>query len=650
MKKVCIFLIISLINVFTIFGQNTPFSKGVNLTGWFEATNAHQIEFTKYTRQDLINIKNLGCDVFRLPIKMHDMTSGAPDYTIDPLLFYLLDQVVNWAEELGINIILDNHTIEASGSTPLNIDETLIPVWKQMAAHYKNRSNLIFYEILNEPQGITDAEWSLIQQDVIDAIRTIDEQHTIIVGPANWNDAGSLQHMPVFSDTNLIYTFHFYDPHLFTHQGAGWITPSLEDFTNLPFPYNQSTMPAKPAELAGTWLENQYDDYATVGTVEALTNKLDMAVNFKTARNVPLFCGELGVLRSNCDEASRINWYEAVCSYLTANSISWTMWDYQGIFGLFKKNTAELYNHDINVPLCTTLGLTAPAQSPYVKKPDTTGFDIYNDYLTQGHFKNVPYNEGSVDFYSNDTPTEGQFCIKWSNFIQYSFMGIYYRTVRDLSYLADNNYALDFWVRGDTPGTNFDIRFIDNKTVDQGDHPWRMSSTINESYGTWDGAWRNIRIPLSEFSESGSFDGQWYPAQGDFDWSMIERIEIVAENQDLTGANFWFDDIRIVPTQVPTSVSKGIISKKESGNELFQNYPNPLTNRTFIDYQIGEKGPVSLKIYNSQGTVIALLVDEIKTSGRHTAMFETTHLPAGIYFYRMETKNGVSTKRMVKTE
>ena len=52
-----------------------------------------------------------------------------------------------------------------------NVDKVLVPIWTQMAEHYKGRSARLYYEILNEPHGIADARWGQIQQKVIDAIR-----------------------------------------------------------------------------------------------------------------------------------------------------------------------------------------------------------------------------------------------------------------------------------------------------------------------------------------------------------------------------------------------------------------------------------------------------------------------------------------------
>ena len=144
-----------------------------------------QIQFTKFTKQDFINIKRLICDVIRLPINLHHMTSGLPNYIIDPLFFYFLDQIIDWAEELELHLILDNHTFDPAESKNPGIVYALIPVWTQIAQRYKDRSTYLYYEVLNEPHGISDVKWNEIQQEVVEAIREVDRKHTIIVGPAD---------------------------------------------------------------------------------------------------------------------------------------------------------------------------------------------------------------------------------------------------------------------------------------------------------------------------------------------------------------------------------------------------------------------------------------------------------------------------------
>ena len=235
------------------WSAEAPFRRGVNLTNWLQAPSAQNVHFAKFGRADFAQIQQLGCDVVRLPINLHAMTSGPPDYRIDPLLYDLLDQIADWADELGLHLILDNHTFDPAVSTSPDIGDVLVPVWTQLAAHFAAHPAQLYYEILNEPHGISDAAWNAIQQQVIDAIRQVDQQHAIVVGPSNWNSFRNLQRMPVFADDNLVYTFHFYEPFVFTHQGASWSNPSLVPLRGVPFPYERARMPALPPSLQGTW-------------------------------------------------------------------------------------------------------------------------------------------------------------------------------------------------------------------------------------------------------------------------------------------------------------------------------------------------------------------------------------------------------------
>ena len=346
--------------VYTDTESTEPFKRGVNLTNWLQTSSVQQIDFTKFTKQDFINIKSLGCDVIRLPINLHYMTKGEPDYTIDPLLYYYLDQIIDWAEELELHLILDNHSFNTAVDTSTDIGDILIPMWTQMAQYYKDRSTYVYYEVLNEPHGISDMMWNQIQQQVIDAIRAVDQTHTIIVGPAGLNSYDNLQFMPEYEDDNLIYTFHFYDPFLFTHQGASWTDPSLELLAGVPFPYDAGDIPDCPPELQNSWVKGALENYQKTGTMEHVKDLIDIAVDFQTIRDVTLFCGELGVYKPNSNDQDRIYWYNIVRNYLEEKGIPWTMWDYKGDFGLFKQGTNELFEYDLNIPLVEALGFTAP--------------------------------------------------------------------------------------------------------------------------------------------------------------------------------------------------------------------------------------------------------------------------------------------------
>jgi endoglucanase len=630
----CLFIVSTL-------SAQTPFSRGVNLTGWFQAGNVRQIQFSKYTKQDFIQIKSLGCDVVRLPINLHFMTNGAPGYIIDPLFFDFLDQAVDWAEESQIHLLLDNHTFDPAVNTDPSVEGILLKVWPQMAEHFKNRSNYVYYEMLNEPHGITTAAWCQIQLKVINAIRAIDTKHTIVVGPSGFNGYTELANMPVYADKNLIYTFHFYDPFMFTHQGASW-TGNMQDLAGVPFPYVASRMPAMPASAKGTWVESSLNNYKNDGTVTKVKQLLDIAVNFKTSRNINLFCGEFGVYIPNSPHADRVYWYDVVRRYLEEKGISWTTWDYQGGFGLFEKGTNEMFDYDLDTEILQSLNLNIPPQQEYVLLPDTKPFNIYTDYIGHSIFESSNTGNGTIDFYSSTQPQTGKYSIYWTGSNQYAGPGFDMKPDKDLSKLVANNYELDFWVRGDSPGTKFQVRFIDTKSTVAGDHPWRISYTIDATRVTWNGTWQHVKIPLKNFMETGSWDNAWYNPEGKFDWKAVDRLEFVSEFGAIGTQKIWFDEIIINGT--PFTSTQGISEISEFKAVA---YPNPLKEGTTIEYNLPEAGTVYVSVYNLAGQKLTTLIDVRQTQGKHQLNWTPGNFDDGIYFCRISSFEKTAVLKLV---
>jgi len=520
-----------------------PFSKGVNFTGWFESNSAGGIPFTKYTEQDFKDAKTLGVEIIRLPVKMHNMTSGAPNYTLDPLLVKFLKMAVDWAEKYEIYIIIDNHSFDPVLPTSPDIDKILIPVWEQVARLFKDRGRYVLYEVLNEPHGIGDARWGEIQGKTVEAIRRIDQKHTIIVGGTDYNSIGKLSAIPKYTDTNLIYTFHFYDPHVFTHQGATWGEPSMASLKNVPFPYSREKMPRVPAVLMGTWLETAMARYPYESAPSTLYATLNKVVAFSKERNVPVFCGEFGVFMIQSPKEDRVTWYKIVADALDRRNIPRTSWDYYGGFGVFNSERGS-FNHDLNVEVARAMGFTPPVQLERTVQTLNNGFVVYDDY-PNSKYVTAGYWGDDVDFSMYDTNSaQGEFSIRWGNMSRYdAFYFDLDSSLKDFSSLVKDGFCLEFKARTQKPAS-FDARFLNSEA----NTPWRMRYTINEKILPADGKWHTIRIPFAEMSEHGAWMNtaqKWLSPEGKFSWKDIQRIEFDSEHSDLKGVYIWFDDIKI---------------------------------------------------------------------------------------------------------
>ena len=87
-----------------------------------------------------------------------------------------------------------------------------------------------------------------------------------------------------------------------------------------------------------------------------------------------------------------------------------------------------------------------------------------------------------------------------------------------------------------------------------------------------------------------------------------------------------------------------------SSFSLEQNYPNPFNPSTSISYTVptsGEALHVTLKVYNSIGKEVAVLVNKEQPAGKYQVSFNASALPSGVYTYAIKSGNFNSTRKMI---
>jgi hypothetical protein len=85
---------------------------------------------------------------------------------------------------------------------------------------------------------------------------------------------------------------------------------------------------------------------------------------------------------------------------------------------------------------------------------------------------------------------------------------------------------------------------------------------------------------------------------------------------------------------------------------LSQNYPNPFNPATTIRFGVKESGHVSLRIYDVNGRLVRVLVDERREPGRYEERWDglddaSRETASGIFFYRLVAGSFEETKKMV---
>ena len=553
MKRTAVFLF-AFVLCTVVFAQNNvprtnkalPFNKGINLTVWMEYSRMNTL---MYGRKDFENIKSLGVEVVRLPVWFEIWNDGAPGYKVSDECWHLLDNAVDWCEELEMSIIIDFHN-DCNGTSKTNpkIEQVLLKVWPQVAERYKNRGGFILYEIMNEPHfssGNIDSDikkWGKIQGNVLKAIREIDQKHYVVVGGGDWNSIDSMLKLPDYKDEKLVYNFHDYSPFLFTHQGAGWT--DINRMKNIPFPYSKEKMPPLPKNPtnAEKW---SYQNYEKDSSEEKLVAPLNKAVEFANKKNACLMCNEFGVYMPYADVEERANWYRLKLGWMDERGICRISWDYMGDMGLFVSSAENRFPEDLNVPVVTSMGYKIPdgkSESWMSLAKKTGDYTLYKDGDT-----GLLRTHASADIKGSFSYVEREGekpVIYLSQINRYGELSFSFGETSDFSALKDDGARLEFFIKSSDRNLDLSVYFRDDESKI---FPWRASTSVKAGSFKADGQWHKVSVPLKSLNDIGGWTSvtDWKNGEGKFSWQLVDSL-VFQNNDKESTAGFYLKDIRIV--------------------------------------------------------------------------------------------------------
>lgn len=216
-----------------------------------------------------------------------------------------------------------------------------------------------FWKILNEPELKDPYRWYGIETKLANAIRGAAPEHTIIATGARWSDNDDLLFLDPVRDTNVIYTFHFYESHIFTHQGATWGDSYWHYLSGVPYPSNPENVQAVALQLDDPAHRLRVIRYGTDRwNASRIDNEIAQVADWASHWDVPVICNEFGVYRKNADPKDRAAWLTDVRSSLEKHNIGWTMWDYDGGFDVVNRVNRVAVPDELTVK---ALGRTVPA-------------------------------------------------------------------------------------------------------------------------------------------------------------------------------------------------------------------------------------------------------------------------------------------------
>ena len=364
---------ITLVSAQTATSSSVPAARlahirhGINLSAWFAQvydpkgyTKEHFQNWT--TSADIALIKSAGFDHVRLSVNPQPMMDAGHRRGGTEEYFGYLDAAVKMILDAGLAVEIDMHPdsdFKARLAKEDDFVQRFADYWNMVAKHYASWDrDRLFFEILNEPEMRDAYRWYGVEAKLTAAIRRGAPANTIIAAGARWDDDNDMVFLEPLADTNVIYVFHFYEPHIFTHQGATWGSyywTFVKDLHYPSSPENAARVAAALPEARDRYEVIRYgQDHWDSSRVEA---EINQAAEWAKQHGVPLICNEFGVFRDFSDPQDRARWINDVRTTLEHHNIGWTMWDYSGNFGVATKKDGTATLDEITM---RALGLTMP--------------------------------------------------------------------------------------------------------------------------------------------------------------------------------------------------------------------------------------------------------------------------------------------------
>lgn len=275
--------------------------RGINLGNTLEPPTegawnngpAQESHFDAYEEAGFTNI--------RIPVRWDEHTGDASPFDVVDSWMDRVEEVVDWGLERGFYITLNGHHEDWLKNNYTNsiLRDRYDAIWEQIAERFKDKSDKLLFEIINEPNGMTVAQVDDLNERILGIIRETNPTRLVIFGGNMYANAEQLLDAKILDDEYVIGYYHSYDPWSFSGLGNGtWGT----DF-----------------------------DYQQV------TNKYNLVKNWSTTNNIPVHHSEFGAIHA-CDYNSRMRIYAHNVEQCIVNGFAFSVWDDGGNFGILNRS------------------------------------------------------------------------------------------------------------------------------------------------------------------------------------------------------------------------------------------------------------------------------------------------------------------------
>ena len=645
--------------------------RGINMGNTLDATNYEGGWGTEAREYYFDMYKEAGFKTIRIPItwsagvsasNLTPRVASAAPYTINEDFFKRLDTIINWSLERDMYTIINVHHdgwVKVSSTFDEN-KARLFALWEQVADRYKDYSDKLMFEILNEPHSenssgvatsVTTAQVDELNSKCLDIIR-VDNPNRIVVymGP-NWSSSADLKAaaVPDPSDEYLIASYHSYDPWDFAGEGNG------------------------------TW--------GNANDKKVMTDQMESVKEWSETNDIPVLIGELGAM-DGCEYNSRMRYYAHYIQEAMRIGLAFTVWDDDGMFQVLQRKDTS-WNDIKDVLIHTTEQSPTNVESTMQKGEDTTIVVSWTNRaiacdsiflqkrLNKGDFETIAKFTGDTTSYT-DTNFEEK------NYYYYRVIARYNDSIDVYSY-PTSIYVISgkrspfhdeaFAIPGTIEAEDFDyggqgISYNETTANNQGDaleyRPGEIVDVEVRTDGGYQvgyaepGEWLEYTIDVVE---AGSYEITAYLASSEgggeiqFAFQNTASAKVAAPNTNdwqttapvstIVDLEAGEQIMRVNILSTPNfNIDKIVIGEPSANNNTLTDntriYPNPASSMLYVEAPDAEMGS-SIEIVSIAGKIVFQSDLEKAENG-----IPISELSDGYYFVRISSQNQTITKKFIK--
>ena len=275
--------------------------------------------------ENIAAIKGAGFETIRIPVSWHNHVDG--EFKISEQWMNRVREVVDWARECGLYVILNTHHDNAEdfyypdSAHMASSEKYLVSVWKQIAETFKDYDDHLILESMNEPRLVdTKYEWWLDKNneqcsDAVECINKLNQLFVDTVRAAGGQNASRWLLCPGYAasaDGALHDGFRIPD------DAKNRVIVSVHAYT----PYNFALDKTGTAEWS---IDNQAD-------CRAVTDFMDKLYAKFVQNGKPVLIGEFGALNKD-NQKARVEFTAYYIAAARARGISCCWWDNNAFLG-----------------------------------------------------------------------------------------------------------------------------------------------------------------------------------------------------------------------------------------------------------------------------------------------------------------------------